>query len=85
MVGGDKPRGPYGPSSFVRNVSVGGGGERRGRAGTYGETVKKQPNQYITAPLIPVVGGDKPGRPYGPSPFVRNVSVGPMDRARRGT
>ena len=44
-----------------------------------GETVKKQPNQYITAPLIPVVGGDKPGRPYGPSPIVRNVSVGPMD------
>ena len=99
MVGGDKPGGqlwteliceeclggPYGPSPFVRNGSVG----PMDRAHLSGSTVKTQPNQYITAPLIPVVGGDKLGWPYGLGPFVRNVwvgsRVGPMDRARRGT
>ena len=78
MVGGDKPGGPHGPSPFVRNVSV--GLMDRARRGTLGETVKKELNQYITAPLIPVVGGDKTGGHYGLGSFVRNVSVGPMDQ-----
>ena len=41
------------------------GGQRRatGATGDQEPTVKKQSNQYITAPLIFVVGGDKPGGP----------------------
>ena len=39
----------------------------------------------VRALLIPVVGGDKLGGPYGLGAFVMNVSVGSMDRAWRGT